>query len=323
MRIDPLNSQAAFQFVRQCVVGIALALMLGCQPAAEPLRISATSASHVASVPRYTAAPSDSANLIFSGDGAARASWSATARHPWLTLTTSSGTGSGRVRWIRDASALAPAIYVDTITVSAAGAIQGSPVVIYDTLIVMSALPPTGPFSIDHEAWASGTVTLRSPDFRLRGSAAVLLIGTDTAALSRVDDSMLTARIPTTTPGGTVTPAFSVDGYPVPLGNMTIYGYADAQILPLLAGEGLAWPRVGNASLMTPTSNGLSLFDLGARTVTSFNGVGTLNAGDCMNSPGPTYMDSVFTVCGSGGVLETWRLFPTPTRLAVTPYSLA
>jgi hypothetical protein len=68
--------------------------------------------------------------------------WTATKRRAWTTLTTSSGTGSGRVRWSRDASGLAVGTYVDTITVTASGA-TGSPAILVDTLRVTA--PQGGP----------------------------------------------------------------------------------------------------------------------------------------------------------------------------------
>src|SRR6185295_9712438 len=49
------------------------------------------------------------------------------------------GTGSGTVAWTRNATGLAVGTYVDTITVTAAGA-ASSPSVVYDTLQV-TAIP--------------------------------------------------------------------------------------------------------------------------------------------------------------------------------------
>jgi uncharacterized PurR-regulated membrane protein YhhQ (DUF165 family) len=83
----------------------------------------------------------DSASVTLSGFGSALAGWSATHRDAatWVSLTTSAGTGSGRVRWTRDPSGLAVGTYVDTIVAAAAGA-SGSPTRLLDTLIVDPAL---------------------------------------------------------------------------------------------------------------------------------------------------------------------------------------
>ena len=91
-------------------------------------------------VTQGTSAPSDNATVTLSGTNAASTVWSATKKKAWTTLTTSSGTGSGTVAWSRNATGLAVGTYVDTITVSAAGAV-GSPGVVYDTLRI-TAPPP-------------------------------------------------------------------------------------------------------------------------------------------------------------------------------------
>jgi len=66
--------------------------------------------------------------------------WSATAgAGGWLSLQTTSGTGSGMLRWTLDPSGLDVGTYVDTITVSAAGALA-SPSELVDTLRVLPHL---------------------------------------------------------------------------------------------------------------------------------------------------------------------------------------
>lgn len=79
----------------------------------------------------------DSATVTLAGDNAATTPWTATKLKPWITLTTAAGAGSGRVRWTRSASGLAPGTFVDTITVSANAG--GSPIRIFDSLVVRSA----------------------------------------------------------------------------------------------------------------------------------------------------------------------------------------
>lgn len=88
-----------------------------------------------------TAARSDSATLTLSGAGATGAAWTAAGSAPWITLVGGSGSGSGRVRWTRDPTGLAVGTYVDTIVVTAPGAV-GSPARILDTLRVIPAPPP-------------------------------------------------------------------------------------------------------------------------------------------------------------------------------------
>ncbi len=104
-------------------------------PAPVPLTLAVAPAARAVSIQVGGAAPADSATVTLAGDGAASTSWTATKRQAWTTLTTPSGTGSGKVRWSRNATGLAPGTYVDTITVTAAGA-RGSPAKLFDTLRV-------------------------------------------------------------------------------------------------------------------------------------------------------------------------------------------
>lgn len=69
----------------------------------------------------------DSVAVLLSGTGALTTAWSATHRASWLTLATTSGTGSGMLRWSVATTGLAAGSYVDTVSVSASGA-SGSPV---------------------------------------------------------------------------------------------------------------------------------------------------------------------------------------------------
>ena len=88
-----------------------------------------------------TGTRSDSADVLLAGTGSAGTPWTAThrAEATWLTLNTAAGTGSGPVRWTRAYSGLAAGTYVDTVTISAAGA-SGSPARVIDTLVIYTPL---------------------------------------------------------------------------------------------------------------------------------------------------------------------------------------
>ena len=92
----------------------------------------------------------DSATVSVSGAG----SWTAThGGGTWLTLTTSSGTGSGVVRWRRDATVLTTGFsYVDTITVTLQGA-AGATASLVDSVTVRS---PPAQFMAVPRAWRPG-----------------------------------------------------------------------------------------------------------------------------------------------------------------------
>lgn len=99
----------------------------------------------------------EDAAVSLTGSGSGTATWSATRRQPWTTLSTASGIGSGIVSWSRNPTGLLPGTYVDTITVTASGA-TGSPARVIDSLVVTAE---------KHKGWrnkpAEGAFTVMSP----------------------------------------------------------------------------------------------------------------------------------------------------------------
>jgi hypothetical protein len=297
-------------------------------PGPGPLTLAVNPIARSASVPLGASAPSDNAAVTLSGKNANSTTWTAAKTASWVTLTTPSGIGSGTVAWRRNGGNLPAGIYYDTITVSIGGGVA-PPVVIFDTLRVVGPAP-VGPVTMSPTTgWAGSPVTLHSQAFRNRGAGALLHFGAASTELARVDDTTLSARIPLNASGGSVTPTFELDGYSVPLSTVTVYGNGGVQILPLQpATNAYAWSRAGHAVLVAGTvtcpaqcQGGLALFDLDARTVLST--LGGLNPWACLRDPGPSYLDSVFVVCGTSDSLEAWRLLPAPARLATNPSGIS
>jgi M6 family metalloprotease-like protein len=76
----------------------------------------------------------DSIDVNIFGSAGGATAWTATKRAAFTTLTTASGTGSGRIRLTRNTSAFVVGdVYVDTLTVTAAGTFGGS-ITIIDSL---------------------------------------------------------------------------------------------------------------------------------------------------------------------------------------------
>ena len=100
-----------------------------------PITVAVTPGSRRVAIAQGSSAPNDSASVTLSGAGSASTAWTATRSANWATLTTSSGTGNGMLRWSRSAGALAVGTYVDTIWVTAGSATA----LLLDTVSVTSA----------------------------------------------------------------------------------------------------------------------------------------------------------------------------------------
>ncbi len=139
-----------------------------------PLAASVSPASRSASAQINTAAPKDSATVTLTGDGAASATWSATKKKAWTTLTTGSGTGNGKVRWNRSSTGLAVGTYVDTITITAGAATTK----VIDTLVITAAPVPLAASVSPASRSASVQINTAAP----KDSATVTLTGDGAAS---------------------------------------------------------------------------------------------------------------------------------------------
>lgn len=135
-----------------------------------PIQMSLAPTSRSVTTRRDEAAPSGRSEVRFSGDGSQKAQWTAGNRKPWLALESRSGVGNDDLTWSRNATGLAPGIWVDTITVVAPGAL-GSPARIIDSLTILPPLPlEVGTLTVAPSAFPS--------DFFVRAGDEVQLTST-------------------------------------------------------------------------------------------------------------------------------------------------
>ena len=118
----------------------------------------------------------DSVFVNLGGGGSAVAPWTATLNGRTTTLAKTAGVGSAWLTWSRSGGSLPLGIHVDTVTVSAAGAL-GSPARVVDTLVVIREAQPLAislePTSRYREAeLGSGTPAADSADVRFLGTGA-------------------------------------------------------------------------------------------------------------------------------------------------------
>ncbi|HEX3928878.1 MAG TPA: hypothetical protein VHW65_12855 [Gemmatimonadales bacterium] len=126
-----VNGSPAMVFDTVHVTANAVPVMLALSPAARSV-----------SLVQGSAAGGDNAAIALTGTGAGAVNWFATSRKSWTTLATTGGTGSGSINWTRNTATLAVGTYVDTITVTAPGAVNGSPATVFDTIHVTAAPVP-------------------------------------------------------------------------------------------------------------------------------------------------------------------------------------
>jgi hypothetical protein len=105
------------------------------------MAVDPTTHSHTAIVGSINLVP-DTAVVTLTGEGSQTTLWEAThGGSAWLDILTPSRFGNGVLRWTRDPTGVPEGTFVDTISVSALGAL-GTPFSVVDTLIMIS--PPVG-----------------------------------------------------------------------------------------------------------------------------------------------------------------------------------
>ncbi len=166
-------------------------------PAPVPLVLAVNPGARRATAQPGASAPSDNAAITLTGDNSSLATWTATAQHAWIAMTTGSGTGSGTASWNRITTGLATGIYVDSIRFNVTGAI-GSPSYVIDTLQITTAPVPlvlvVGPHSRNVSAIQGGA----APD----DNVAITLAG-DNAATTAWSATKRKAWTTLVAPGGT------------------------------------------------------------------------------------------------------------------------
>ena len=164
VHVDTITVVASSQTVR--VIDSLVVL-----PPPTPLALSVSPASRRDSAEvGALVAHSDSGSVSLSGTGASTTAWTATQNSSWLVLTTASGTGSGKVRWTRNPTGLLAGIYVDTISVSAAGVSSQR---IIDSLRLYVDTSPLTEVVAPHNRYHSAKQSTNS----LTDSASVVLTG--------------------------------------------------------------------------------------------------------------------------------------------------
>lgn len=186
----------------------------------------------------------------------------------------------------------------------------------------ITAPPGADTFTLTSAAgWAGGTLTVRSAAFRQSTGTAVLRVAGTAVPLARIDDTTMTATLPPGLAGQGLATAVELGGTSHTLPAVTVFGFSETVNYPLTSLQDVYPTSLGGHAAVIGGellgARGITRIDLDTKQVSTVSAVS--NAG--LRGPGPTEEDGVYVVATAANVpMETWRLFPTPAKVATTPF---
>jgi hypothetical protein len=176
---------------------------------------------------------------------------------------------------------------------------------------------PAGPVSVlPREQWSGEEIRLSGAP--LSGlDDAVVRVDTFDLLPTRVDDSTLAVRLPPLADGSYAV-ELRTDGRRFPLDPVSVRGFTGTIPFELsVAHELQRGPRNGHATVLAADEANVYVLDAARGTHVTYPGLGSW----ALRSPGVTPEEGVYLLApaGSGGGLESWRLWPTPERIATHP----
>lgn len=180
-----------------------------------------------------------------------------------------------------------------------------------------AASPPEAPTGVvtPLAQWSGGALQLRVTGYATE-TPILVADGTDTLALSRLDDSTFALRVPDG-PSGAVSLDLRFGRQTVPVGSVQRVGFRGGQsISPGFYGELITahrgtTPVVVGASMTAGNDGPIQALDLGSMTVTAYPG---LFAAEYYGIS-PTFRPDQFVVLDSARVPAIWQLWPTPVKI--------
>ncbi len=168
--------------------------------------------------------------------------------------------------------------------------------------------------------WAGNTVTIESQGFRDLGDGAELRLGLTTVPLVAVDDTTMTAMIPSSA-GGVYDPVVVMGDSLAVLDQIEVWGFAATRSHgpggTWLPWDTYAWPKGGVPQVIAgTTSNALAIINLEAEEYRTIPNV-YYQLG--LRGPGPTPEDSVFLLKPQGQPLQSWKFTTIPEKLGEHP----
>ena len=175
------------------------------------------------------------------------------------------------------------------------------------------APPAFNPYALSANAWAGGELLVRTAVRVPDGTRIV--VGSDTLALTIVDDSTVSATMPGDANGVLDVRLVGSWGY-VPVGSVHVFGFHDVVTGPKVSGY--SQPAGGGLLPIVLVNGDTSLIRLDLRTASVTAYPSAIHDLRCARGPGPTPTENVVVVgnsYNSGCKFAVWQLLPTPQLL--------
>jgi hypothetical protein len=171
-----------------------------------------------------------------------------------------------------------------------------------------------------NQLWAGATVTVESEAFRTLGEGAELRLGLGSVPLVRVDDTTMTATIPSSA-GGVYDPVVVMEDSLAPVDQVVVWGFAATRRYGpegvWLPWDTYVWPS-GEAQVIAGANTGeIAIIDLEAQATRTIPGVFYPTSG--LRGPGATPEDSVFLLKPQGQPLQSWKFGEVPEKIGEHP----
>lgn len=180
------------------------------------------------------------------------------------------------------------------------------------------APPAFTPVLLETSLWSGGELPLTAPWFAPPEPLPIIILGSDTLPLRRVDDTTIAARLPLAT--GVFLVRAIVGAHSLWLGDVTLHGFRDDVAGPYMSGLSY-WLPGGTPSVVAGGDSGAVIVDLRLGTTRTIPD--SIYSPDCAMSVGPTLRPERFVLEGMvGGVCgrpKLWAILPQPQLLDSSP----
>lgn len=162
------------------------------------------------------------------------------------------------------------------------------------------------------ELWSGGTATLSDPWFK--NTSPIVVLGTDTLTVTRLDSTTLLLLLPRT--AGTLPLSVIAGTQWATLGDVTLHGFQSFRLGPFMSGQPYWLPGGGAPRVMAGANEGAAIVDLHT-LMPVYTLPDSISTPDCTWTPSPTHRPDRFVMIGKRpnnqcGNAKLWSLTDPP-----------